>query len=234
MSSNSFLKFDYDIEEFVSIFVSKDEMVLPFYLDHSNRISSSERYLLSTNQILDLCAISSVKFNKFYSYLNELVNFNFSQAKLDYFDSFSDNYLDLNSIDKDVNFYDIEILKKTGLSYNKIILVDFIILCGFICVINAISNSTLQLVDCYKSLKEDTALIDKFYALQANNSFIKIVELNINFLTASCNRTKSEILNLIHDVDQAEIDNILTEIKTFSKQEDTLLNYLYLYNVFGY
>ena len=231
VSSNSFLQFNYNIEEFVSVFIINEQNALPFYLDYASKKSLSERYLFSSKKILDIGAISSVKFNRFYNYLNELISYNYSQLKLDFE---SNNYVDINTIENDFCFYDIEILKKACLSYDKVLIVDFLILCGFNCVINAISNNTLQLVDCYKSIKEDIQLIDKFYALQASNTFVKIIELNINFLSAYCNKTKTEILNLLKDVNETEIVEILSKIKDYSKNENSLLNYLYLYNVFGY
>ena len=231
VSSNSFLKFNYDIEEFVSVFITNDHNVLPFYLDYTNKKSSSERYLFSNDKVMDIGLISSLKFNKFYHYLNEVVRFNFFQAKIDFE---SDNYVDFSLVENDFCFYDIEILKKLNIAYDKILLVDFLILCGFSCIIDAISNNSLQLVDCYKSLKEDVKLIDKFYALQANNIFVKIVELNINFLSAYCDKTKEDLLKLLNNVDKTEIVEILNRIKDYSKNESSLLNYLYLYNVFGY
>jgi len=237
VSANSFLKFNYDIEEFVSIFISKDENVLPFYLNHNNHKSSGERYLYAHNSIKDIVAISSLKFNKFYNYLTELMNFQFSQAKFNFFEDYMlgcNSSLDLDYIDENMHFVDIEIAKKTGLDYNNILIMDFVLICGFLCVINSINNHTLELVDTYKAIKEDINLIDKFYALQTNQTFVKIVELNLNFLVSVCGKTKQDILNFISDYDEYETNLVINKVKTYAKENDSLVSYLFLYNIFGY
>lgn len=237
VSATSFLKFNYNIDEFVNVFITKDENILPFYLNNLNYKSAEEKFLCALNPIKDINAIASIKFNKFYNYLSELINFQFSSSKFSFFEDFMLNFNSISSIanvDENLHFIDIEIAKKTGMDYSKIILIDFILICGFMCVISSINNHTLELVDTYKAMKDDLNLIDKFYALQTNQTFIKIVELNFNFLLSACNKTKQEILNLISNFDEKEIEEVACKIKSYAKETDSIISYLYLYNIFGY
>jgi len=133
-----------------------------------------------------------------------------------------------------MHFVDIEIAKKTGLDYNNILIMDFVLIFVFLCVINSINNHTLELVDTYKAIKEDINLIDKFYALQTNQTFVKIVELNLNFLVSVCGKTKQDILNFISDYDEYETNLVINKVKTYAKENDSLVSYLFLYNIFGY
>jgi len=234
---NSFLKFNYDIEEFVSVFIQKDEGILPFFLNTNNTISLSERYLFVSANMLDLNAISSLYFNKFYNYLYDLLYFQFSNINFCFNEKEITQFnlvQELEQLDASMQFADIKIIKETGIDYNSLTKLNYVLICAFLSVIMAVENKSLELVDVYKVAKDNLELIDKFYAMQTNQAITKLVELNFNFLFSACKKTKENILNLLSSASENEILHIIKELKQYATHCDGLVPYLYLYNIFGY
>lgn len=237
MSANSFLKFNYDIEEFACVFIPQTEHILPFFLNNDCQRSEGERYLLISNPIADTNAISSLYFNSFFNYLNDLLCFQFASKHLDFSEKEISQVNIIKSIeqtDVELQFIDIKLAKEKSIDYEQIVILDFVLICAIMCVINAIGNKSVELVDFYKTCKEDLDCVDKYYAMQNNQSLIKVVELNFNFLFNACVKTKEKILSFIFNFANDNVLDIIDKVKQFSQHDKGLIGYLYLYNVFEY
>ncbi len=237
VSSDSFLNFRKDIREFVNIFVNHDGNFLPFYLDCDLKISSEERYLLIDKNSMDVAMVSSICFNRFYAYLNDLLYYQTGNVKFDFFNKeiTQHNVVDeLNNIVDNFTFVDLKIIQEKGLKCDDIILIDFILICAFLTLIFSVGNKTYELVDTYKICKDNQELIDKFYALQTNQALVRFLELNYNFLITACKKTKEIILDLMPNVNEDKVLQLIDKVKSYSKECDNILAYLYLYNIFDY
>lgn len=236
VSVDSFLKFEKNIEEFTSVFITQNEQCLPFYLDQNCKISSSERYLLLNSNVVDINAVSSIHFNRFFSYATNLLYFQFGSVFFDFEQQEITQFNLLKTLDetsKSMQFIDIQIIKEQNISYTKLNKLNFILICAFLTVINAIATKSFELVDFYKACKNEVQLIDKFYAMQTNQAMLRMVELNYNFLQSSAIKTKEKIICYLNNVSQTELQNLVSKIKEYSKTNDGLIGYLYLYNIFG-
>lgn len=234
----SFLKHSFDRAEFINVFLPKDDNILPYFLSHDNSLSNNEDYLIIENNNVDFSFLASVNFNMFYNYFYNLtigkhIIPNIITAKQEITQNNIINQL--SNLSSDMKFIDIDIVKSTKINYDKIILVDLIVLDAFLLLINAIKNKNITLVDVYKTAKEDFKLIDKFYKMYYDETFINLIILNYNCLYNYCVKTKDKIKELICycDVEKQDVDDMIKQLKDYAQNSDGLTAYMYLYNIFG-
>lgn len=236
--ADNFLKAGISNADFINVFCPKDKGMLPFFLTDECCCNSAENYLLLEKTQVDVGLISSICFNQFINYFENLMNgeskaidFIFASQEI-----FQHNIINqMEKIDKNLKFFDIELMKNCSLPYEKLALVDLILINAFFVMITSIKNQKLMIVDVYKAAKENGELIDKFYSLVNNNAFTSIVILNYNCLYNFCEKTKQKILNCVNvfNFNNNDVEEVVKEIKEYAKQDKGLLSYLYLYNIFG-
>ena len=95
-----------------------------------------------------------------------------------------------------MNFIDIDIIKKTDIDIEDLCLVDYLLISAFNIVIGAIKHNAYELVDVYKSVRENYALIDRYYAMANNELFTNLISLNFNKLNSASEKTKQSIFEL--------------------------------------
>ncbi len=239
-SINSLFNLDFDKSEFINIYLPIENAILPYYLDNSYKIKKNNNdYLILKNKFVDISLIFSTFFNKFYNYLKNLIyvqnydndlNFNFNELS-------SMNSIDLiNSIERDFEFIDIQVIKQCQIEYQYLPIVDYLIITAFSLVIKSIHNHTLSMVDIYKSVKEDYALMDKFYAMTNNEWFANIINLNFNCINTLCEKCREAILDrlsICEEFNESIVIKIINKIKDYFKYSQGIFAYLYLYNIFG-
>lgn len=237
-SVDSFLKLNFNKEEFINIFCASKRELLPYFLNQDNKVVLNENYLLLDDSHVDANMLVSIYFNQFYNYLFNLVNmtnlnFDFSY-RLNEVTQFNVMQL-IESADKDFMFLDVEILKKTNLEYKDIALIDLMLIDAFLLLIVSIKQQNFMLVDVYKSAKDDDLMIEKYYRLYNNDVFRNIVMLNYNCLYNYCLKTKQKICEMLSmlEVDKSKVDFVFSQLKNYTKQSDNLTSYLYLFNVFN-
>ena len=231
-SASSFLNLNVNVSEFVNVFIPTDCGILPFFVDENFNLNSSQNYLILTNSQVDINVLFSVYFNSFYNYLKDLL---FKQESEITFNLNLNEITQLKMLEllnkNQLEFVDLKFLNKFNLDYSLLPLVDFLLLNAFLLLTNAVHENQLCLVDIYKSFKEEYQQIDKYYALANNCLFKQIVNLNFlslkNVLVCSINKLKEFLFDI--KVDLAVVE----KLKNFCKNEENLLNYLYLYNIFG-
>ena len=235
---DNFLKCKFDRSEFINVYIPKDGAMLPYFLSTDNKLNNDENFLLADNLKIDLSMISSVYFNKFYNYFRNLMlgetfyfDFNFSTMEIT-----QSNVLNLiNQLDMETKFLDVEILREQNIEYGLIVFVDLMIIDAILLLITSIKNQNFMLVDVYKSAKEDCEMIEKFYKLYNNDVFINLVQLNYNCLYNYCVKTKEKIIEFakFFKIDTTQVASLLNQIKIFSKNDNDIMAYLYLYNIFN-
>ena len=235
---DSFLKTQFNKDEFINVFCPRDNGILPYFLSNENKIDSNENYLILPNQKVDVGMLSSLSFNQFFSYFSSLLGIN--DQEIDFTLSSQEitqqNIMNaMENLDKSINFLDVDILKKCDISYDKIVLVDLLLIDAFSVFITAVKHQNLMLVDVYKVAKENGELIEKFYSLCNNEAIFNLVVLNYNCLLNYCVNKKEKILNCLNvfDFSQKDVEQVCGKIKQYAKDDDGLLAYLYLYNIFG-
>ena len=238
-SVDSFLKCSIDREEFINVFYPTDNFILPYFLSHNNYTKKTNNILLLHSNQLDINMVSSVNFNIFFNYLKNL----FYGIRDDFIYQLDANreitqfnvMSCLEKMEEDCFFVDIDILKKCDIDYGDLAIVDLILIDAFILLIQSIKNQNIMLVDVYKSAKENTELIDKFYSLFQNEVLSNLIILNYNCLYGYCLKTKQKILELIgfFNVDKKHVDNLINKVKNYAKDDKGLISYLYLYNIFN-
>lgn len=239
-SIDSFLSLDFDKSEFINIYFVRSNAILPYFLNQKNNVENANTdYLIMKNQVVDIELIFSLFFNKFYNYLKNVLFFQSHQ-----FDEIFDiqmlsqtKSLDLiNLVDKEFEFVDIQILKGCNIEYKFLPIVDYLLITGFSLLVKGIKNQTLSLVDIYKSVKENYALVDKFYAMANNEMFANIINLNFHCVNNICEKCRNAILDRLTICDEFSVQNIkdiLIKMKEYCKNNTGILSYLYLYDIFG-
>ena len=234
-SANSYLSFNLDVEEFVNVYLPTDNNIMPFFLGHNKQHNNF--MFVNPNQI-EINMHASIYFNKFYSYFFNLVNKQQSYEELMFFakEMSLNNYAnELNLLDEEFCFVDVDILKKCNLNYSNLLMVDYLLISAFSLLINSIKSKTLSIVDVYKAAKDDSKLIDKFYAISTNETLKQITILNFNSLASIIDKVKCKILDYINISEipaQSEINKMINKIKDYSKTSGNLTSYLYFYNIF--
>ena len=235
-SAENYLKCEFNKEEFICVFVPVGSSILPFYLNLNNNVESKNNYLLMNKAKIDLNLLASIKFNMFYNYFknlisgqNSIADFSLNQ-EITQFNAL--NYLE--NISENTFFVDIDIIKFHNIDYCDLILIDLILVDAFLLLIESVKEQNLMLVDVYKSMKDDCEMIEKFYRLSSNEIFIKLILLNYNCLHKYCENTKQKLIDLIGfcSVEQGKIENLMQKIKNYAKNDNDLIAFLYLYNIF--
>ncbi len=223
-STDSFLSIQVDLEDFDNIFIPTDKAVLPYYLNYENKKSAKDSFLVQSD--IDIHMNSSISFNQFLHYLKSFfINFSYN---IDFTIDF-----DIDILSPEMKFEDIEILKKTGIEYKYLSLIDLLLIDAFLVMITAIRTNNLSMIDIYKDCKDDETLIDKLYARVSDNALINIVRLNYTQIYKTCLMAKSNILSSINTqyFTAEDIGNILDRLKFYAKYDDALINYLYIFGI---
>lgn len=239
-STESFLNLKFDRNEFVNIYLPIDNAILPYFLDKTYRIEKRiNDYLLLNKRIVDISLVFSVFFNKFYNYIKNLMYFQNSSIEFNFEinELSSLNSIDIiNKIEKDFEFIDIKIIAECEIDYQFLPVVDYLIITAFSLLIRSVHNHTLSMVDIYKSVKEDYALVEKFYAMADNELFINLINLNFNCINSFCKKCRVGILDRVsvcEEFNETSIKEILVKLKDYFKNSQGLFAYLYLYDIFG-
>ncbi len=230
-SVDSFLNANLDGGEFVNVYMPTDSSCLPYYAKERIDDIKSQHYLMLDKDCIDTQVLPSVYFNRFNECLqsSEDININFEIGNIS-----QDRTIELiESVKERISFFDIEIISECHIPYRLLPIVDYILISAYAVIIDAVKSKTVGLVDTYKSAREDSELIDRYYAMNQNAILLRLIKLNLDNLSLLVKRTRIELLEHINPQDECEIESIIMKIKEYLKHSDSLLSYLYLYGVFG-
>lgn len=234
-STDSYLKLNLRLDEFVCVFMPTDDEMLPYFLNKENSISQQPNFLFIKRGAADAKVIPSVYFNQFYNYINQLIFMQGSSVQFNFQDfSITQKSLIniLKSLPADFKFYDIEIIRRTNLTYNQLPLLDYVLICALCCFIRAVQSNSLALVDVYKLAGDNYDIVNKYYAMANGGLVVNVVGLNAHCLLITANKTREKILQNISYYSKQEVEEVINCVKNYAKTEDGLLSYLYLYNLF--
>ena len=235
MSGNSFLNLNFSVCEFVNIFIPTNEFVLPFFADENFNLNTQKNFLFLSKDI-DISIETSVMFNKIYEYINGLVLGQVKNGNLFELNSITQNELMNLLNDETLFFYDLKIIKNVKIDVKFLPVVDVVLISAIQVLIDSILENNLALVDCYKAVKNDEGLIEKFYAFSTNNVFCELVKLNKVNLKNLFFKLESKLKNLtwyFQSTSKETIEKIILQIKDYLKDSTDFLFNLYLYNLFG-
>ena len=236
--TNSFLKCSFNRSEFVNLYCPLDEFLLPYFISSDNKIAVGNNFLFLQSMNVDSLMIVSIYFNRFFNYLNELImngnrelDFGLEEKEITIYNMIES----LQRFNDNSSFVDLDVIKKTGIAYEDVAVVDLMLINSFYVLITSIKNNSVMLVDSYKGAKDDYELLDKIYKIYNDETFKNMVTLNYNFLYNFLNKTKQNILELINIVDfnVQDIDNKIKKLKSYAKESNNLISYLYVYNIFN-
>ena len=243
--ANSFFKTEFNLEEFVNVFLPTDRNVMPFFVDHNfkrlpfcfsseiNEQFLADNYFLFLERGVDTNIYFSVQFNIFYGLLNSIL----LDCELENINENKNVFSLKNSIDylKNVNeFVDVKILKQLNLDYKFLPYLDYYLLLAFSLFVTAVKQKNLTLVDIYKATKDNSVLIEDFYAKVYNNSIYQLIDLNFFQLKTCLIACFKNLSNINLDfLPKEKITCLINKIKEFCKNSNTVFNYLYLFNIFG-
>lgn len=231
LSTEAFFKLNFDRTDFVNIYIPTDGFVLPYYVS-----SGDSDYLITQQNIVDTMAISSIYFNRFYNYLNDLFLKQNSEADFSFLDQITQKhqFIELERY-KDQDYIDLDILKKGEFSYIDLSRLDLYLLDAFLTIMQSVRSNTLSMVDTYKFGKLDYEYVDKFYSMMISEPLKHLIELNYNSLYSACQKTKEYILNLLSfdSVNNINFRSDIEKIKNYAKNTNNLIAYLYFYDVFA-
>lgn len=237
-SSDSFLNLNVNIDEFLNVFCSTDGNVFPFLISLNNKVNKNENYVITNKNVLDVSMMSSLIFNKFFNLIKNLncIDLGLADRNFCIDDIELEQTFKLENINENDEFVDLDILRKCTLNYKSLPVIDMILIDAFLVVFQGIKQQQLSLVDIYKSCREDYDKVDKFYALFENENFSSVVKLNFSFLTGLLLKYKSKIKDCLDvvELDENEIQDVIIKVKDYCKNNNSILSYLYLFNVFGY
>lgn len=232
-SAENFARADFDKREYVNLCFVRDMNILPYCINNGT-IIKKDLYLICSKNSVDFNMLSSFCFNKLTNYISGLLQF----KQLDYVWQLDKTNLDwlnkLNDISEQFEFLDIDILKHTKIKYNNLSLAHLVIVDAIMLMLSTIKTKAFMLVDTYKLCKDDVVLLNKFYKMACNEKFFTILTLNYNCLYNYCLKTKQEILeNFInYEISESDLNFIFSELKTYSKNTENFLSYLYLFDFF--
>lgn len=221
-----------NLEEFVNVFICQNAL-LPYCLNKNHMISQAETFLLQDFNILDKSAFSSLAFNCFYNYILNLVAQQDSDVEFKLQEFTNNNLLyALTKLPNDFKFIDIEILAASNMDYQTLPIIDFVLIAGLEAFFCGVKQHNFLFADIYKTAKSNIQLINKYYALSQNDAIITMVELNFGFLQNKLNSAKQIVYKFLQFKPTDDVVKIIQAVKTFAKNSNGILNYLYLYNVF--
>lgn len=231
---DSFLQSKIDTRDFINFFFCIDGNYLPYIV----LARSNENYICLEHGRVDMNAITSIYFNRFYNYLNEIVYNGKTEVEFDFSSSAvtQTNTLNLlNELGNSFEFIDLKILIEENIEYKYLPILDYLLITAFVLTISACKSHTLSLVDIYKSSREDYDAIDKFYAMTKNNVLPNLIELNFNMLNLTCTKTREKIKEyLLVNIEKNILDEMIFKLKHYCKNTDGILGYFYLYNLFSF
>ncbi len=234
---DNFLKCDFEKDEFINVFVPRDNALLPYFLSNKNEIEKADNVLILNKSRVDVSAVSSVYFCKFFNYFKNLM---YGYNNISLFNEISREINQFNilnqiiEIPENSEFVDVEILKKCKINYEDLILVDLLLIDAFLLLLTSIKTQNLMIVDVYKAVRDEEEMIEKFYKLYNNETMTNIVVLNFNCLYNYCVKTKEKIIDFVGFFNVSnKIDVLIQKIKNFAKADNGLIAYLYLYNIFN-
>ncbi len=235
--TDSFLRLNIDRTEFINIYIPLDNAILPFYLDGNGKVMTQSDYLLIHKNSVDLPSLSSIYFNKFLKYMSDIIYAHAAEPLRDTeTDILCSSALQLaNNLESGFQIYDIPMLKECNIEYRMLPLIDYLLITGIMLLIRSARTHSTMLVDVYKSARDDERLINKFYAMNENNFFLELVNLNYNSLNFACESYREKLKNLLFTdkVDISKLESVTSKIKNYLKNTDGILGYLYLYDIFG-
>ena len=221
-SSDSFLKINANIDEFLNVFCSTDGNIFPFLISSTNKINNKNNYVISNKNVLDVSMMASLIFNKFFNMVKNLNYIDLGAVEKNIYleDVELEQSINIEKVNENDEFVDVDILKQCELDYKLLPLVDMVLIDAFLIVFQAIKQQQLSLVDIYKSCKEDYDKVDKFYALFENENFPSVVKLNFSFLTGLLLKYKSKIKDCLDvvELEECEIQHVLTKVKEYCKK----------------
>ena len=234
-SATSFLKLNFDKSEFVNLCVVKGKEIFPFCVNN-NYINKKDLYLFVANGGFDINIISSLSFNKFFNYLNNVVSLKENNSLNFSFNAETTfNVCDcLKEVQEDFFFLDLDIIAKTNIELKHLSFLHLILINAFLIMLNDVRNKSLMLVDVYKVCREDDVLLNRFYSMANNEVFYEMLNLNYNYLINFCIKTKEEILSrfINYNINESEVENVLLELKNYAKNNSGIVGYLYLHDFF--
>ena len=237
-STDNFLKISINRQDFVNIYLPTDSGLLPYFLTNTNELENSADYLvLNTN--IDTSAMCSLYFNKVFNFLRNLFTMSSNKIQIEFPSEITNAKIieEIESIaDSEMFFVDMDIAKKCDISYSSLPLVDYILLTALLTLVRSVKQHSLSMVDVYKSAGEDYALIDRFYAMYNNESLIGLINLNFFYISNMIERTRDKLLEILPaccEYDKQTMDSLMLKIKEYSKQDNGIIGYLYLYNIFS-
>lgn len=234
----SFLNLGFEKSEFINIYCPKDNGLLPYFLNAQNTLNTNEDYLILEHNIVDVGILTSVYFNKFINYFVNILAFdnrNVEVCSIEKEITYQNIMEAIQCVDNSVEFFDLKLIKKYDLDYKFIVLVDLLFVNAFILFLQAVKNQNLMLVDVYKATKGNDLLIDKFYAILTNESTLSLVTLNYNCLISYCVGVKNKILNCLElfNFSNEDVRLVSEKAKDYSKNDEGIFAFLYLFNIFG-
>lgn len=237
INGETYLKLKVLKDDFINIFCPTDNKILPFFLDDECRLDCGDSHLMLNKEQFDLNMISSVCFNVFFNYFQNLVSGNNTKQYLNFLEKEISQHNIFDSISNMENYFflDVNIIKNQNLSYDDLILLDLMLIDSFLLLLEGVKYNSCALVDVYKSGKENFALIEKCYKLYNNDVFRNLIVLNFNCLNNLCLKTKQKILEFLSfvEVDDLKITKLIESLKQYSKRDSGVVGYLYLYNFFN-
>ena len=234
-SANSFLNLNFNNEEFVNIFCPTGDELLTFFLSNESTLKQNNNYLLIEKQSLDMTMLTSVYFNSFYCYLKNMLYGQKNKSLYEIsFDLNPENAISkLLEVEAGYKFVDVDFVKKNQLDLKEIVLVDLLLIDAFLLWISGVKNQNNIIVDLFKD-REKIDVIDKFYKLFLDHTFINMLVLNQNFLYNFCLKIKNKIMEILKltAVDLGGVEKIIYKLKNYAKEDADVLAYLYLFRLF--
>lgn len=238
-SVDKFTSLNIERRDFVNIYIPTDNNILPYYLNVDYELSNNNDYIIFNSSAVDVSALTSLYFNKFYNYLRNLLIMRPNTFEFDFSHEVTTNKILewVNELgNNELIFADIELIKRCHIPYDKLPIVDYVLITALTLLIRAVKSHSLSMVDVYKSAGEDYALVDKFYAMYNNESLIGLINLNFYFLSTAVEKTRDKILEILsvsYRYDRQELNELFNKIKNYCKADTGILGYLYLYNIFS-
>lgn len=230
----SFLKLNLNLSEFVCVVIN-NSAYLPFTVNPNNNICETNMIMLPNKSSVDKPAYASLYFNEFYNYICNLYTQQDDDFTLQITELSPRQLVSvLHSLPAYFTFIDVDILRKSNLNYDCLPLIDFCLITGFETLFSCVKQHTLEMTDLYKSIRTDQQLIDKFYALAQNDALLAIVELNFNELTSKIKHAKKHILSFMPTFTTEMLKHVVGQVKDYAKDTSSILNYMFLYDVFNF
>lgn len=232
---NSFLRLDFDRTQFSNLYFSQGTM-LPYFVNIGKKIDFDDLIVLKDNTF-DNLSNKSMIFNRFYNYIFDIFfkqkcEFDCCETKKEI--TLNSVFCALNETQEGFSFVDLKILKENQLDYKYLLLIDVILVNAFLCLFQTLKNKNISMVDVYKVARDNEDLIDKFYSIAQDKTFLDLINMNMAVLMQMLTKTKKELLeNIFFNFSTSEINYVFEKVKNSVKNDKGILSYLYLFNIFN-